>query len=280
MKKIFLFICIVAKAYGQTACGINQVKVTLSASQLQNSFASPVNVGLPLPGGNNFYEVISASLYYHYNGTPFNCPNNAAILIYNETSPEAQASSSTVLTNIGDKFLRFNVFGSDIPQLTFNKDLVIRADGISTVGNGTMDIYITYKVGGQVISAPVLDTIVTLTPFQVASIFTLPVTLIQSPGTNKTIEVVSITDKLIFNTTAYLGHQTLIVKTATATDQQATGTVLNYSANCKHLMPVSAPVGLTQLIPNQPLIATTLSGNPTTGDSSIELHIYYRIVDY
>ncbi len=283
MKKILFIILIFCQSLsGQTLDNIYKIKKHLTSSDILTGFSSPIDVGLPLPGTGKAYEVVSVSVQFNYGTTTFTA-GDGSFYIHTENLSiiNYQAATTSLINFPFSSFARAAVNALAI-QLIENKRLFITIGDDSSVGDGDADVYIDYRIineNGNTAS-PILDTIITLTSPQILSIGTTPVTLITSPGANKTIEIVSITDKLIFNTTAYTGHQTLVVKTATANSIHVTCSVLNQTANCKHHAVVTAPGTLTQIIPNQALIATTESGNPTTGDGSIQLHIYYRIVDY
>jgi len=282
MKKLILLLIISISSKAQPIERIYKVTRHLTTAEIKTGNSSPINVGLPFPGIGKAYEVVSASVRYNFNTVTFNC-GDGSIYIHTENLAiiNYQAATTSILNFPYGNYARAAVNSLDV-QMVENKRLFLTIGDDSSIGDGSADVFINYRIIGQYVAdaALIQDTIVTITSPQLLNIFTSPVTLIPSPGLTKTIEVVSMTDKLIFNTTAYAGHQTLIVTTATATDPQAVGTVLNQNANCKHLMINTAPGGQTQLLANQPLIATTQAGNPTTGDSSIELHIYYRIVDY
>lgn len=280
MKKlIILFTIISLSLFGQDAEQIYRAKVPLTATQIRTAFSAPVQM-IASPGAGKAIEVINADIEFIFGTASFNMIDGGCGLITN-TAQSYQFFASQVLLNSVSAITRMTDQTGDISQLVYNQPVYFKSVFDASLGDGTANIYILYRIINANPPAPaILDTIVTLTSAQILSLFTTPVTLIPAPGSNKTIEVVSMTDKLIFNTTAYLGNRTLVAKTATATGNQAVGTVLNQIANCKHHMIVTAPIGLSQILSNQPLIATTLPGDPTTGDSSIQLHIFYRILDY
>ncbi len=274
MKKIiilFMLFCLGTKAQ------VKSIAVPVLAAQIQSGFSTPIDIGVSLSSGEAI-EIISASCDWSANTTPY---TSLFFYLWTDFAPSFQFYDGGFCLSSGtNQFVKLTPQGFASNSIVINQHVFIRTDSDSFSGDGTGIFYITYRILGAPPKVPIFDTIITLTSSEILALNTTPVTLIASPGINKTIELVSVTDKLIFNTTAYAGHQTLIVTTATASGPQVVCTVLNENANCKHLAPVTTPGATTQIIPNQPLIATTQSGNPTTGDSSIELHIYYRIVDY
>jgi hypothetical protein len=155
--------------------------------------------------------------------------------------------------------------------------------GINSIDNFLNATSFEIRVYDTSPTPEIKDTTVNLSSAQILNIFSSPVTVIPSPGVGKTIELVQATGKLMFNTTAYIANSTLLLKTATATAAQTAFTgILNAGANAKaNNTLVNPDLSIdTQIIANQPLIATTQTTNPINGNSTVELHIYYRIVDY
>lgn len=117
---------------------------------------------------------------------------------------------------------------------------------------------------------------------EVLTLFSDPITIINTPGAGKVIEVISASALLTFNTAAYTVITELYLTTATADQRQASifnilqSTVTRHGKATITSLPVTATI--TQLLPDQALIVTT-SGDPGVGDSNIDIFLSYRIID-
>ena len=109
---------------------------------------------------------------------------------------------------------------------------------------------------------------------------TTPQTIVSAQGAGKAIEVVSASVKVDFNTTAYATNTGMLLITDTATSQQANADIGATVAQVGKFRTteVGSP-SLTQLIANQALTVTVDSGDPTAGDSDIEVFVLYRVID-
>lgn len=281
MKKIIV-IFMLFSLWGKAQNEFNFVAVHLTSAQIKTMDTAPVDVGLSAPGPNKAYEVISLAVDYHYGTIPFDGADYIAIATFPLNM--AQARTNIILDQSNSVYAKGSILFLTADQLVNNQKLFIHTGNDSNNGDGDCDVYITYRVITSYTNfAPsVLDTTITLTSPQLLNIFTAPVTIIPSPGANKTIEVVSATAKLLFNTTPYASTNNIALICATATAPQITFSILNGTSNKKFIAyPTTASgANATQLISNQPLQATNQITNPTAGDSSVELHIYYRIVPY
>ncbi len=118
-----------------------------------------------------------------------------------------------------------------------------------------------------------------------AAILTLngtPVTIVSAPGAGKVIEVISVTIRMLFGTTAYATNTALRVITATAQDEQVreSRSLLSTVSRITRGTVVGSGPGATdlQLVDNQALIIDAETGNPTAGDGDIIYYVTYRII--
>ncbi len=278
MKKICLyFLLIPIFCLSQNPAKINHTVISLTSNQIRNLYSAPIDIGINL-SPNETVEIITMCCDWHGNSTPY---TSLFLYIWTEFAPSFQLFDNAALLLPGiDKFIYFTNSGFSSNALVKGQHVFIRSDSDSFTGDGTGVFYITYRILGSNDQPELKDTIVTLTSSQILNLFSTPITLIPAPGSNKSIEVLSATAKLNFNSIAYLGHTSLSLIIGTANSTIASTGIVTQGSNVKWLMPVSSPNGTTQLIENQPLIAISDLANFTTGNSTVTLHIYYRIEDY
>jgi hypothetical protein len=94
------------------------------------------------------------------------------------------------------------------------------------------------------------------------------------------IEVVSASVKIDFNSAAYATNTFIQLIVNGATTAQYGGGILNATvATTKKLPEISTTSATTtQLITNAALQVSTLTGNPTAGDSDITVFVNYRLI--
>jgi hypothetical protein len=124
---------------------------------------------------------------------------------------------------------------------------------------------------------------VTLTPTEVKAGFTTALDIIPALGAGKVAKVISASGQIAtYGTAPYATNVTLLIKTATADDAQFSNAIILTSTVARHIN--FAPVASTgstskQLISNQPVQVSILTGNPTAGDSNVILHVAYTIIE-
>ncbi|MEE8153290.1 MAG: hypothetical protein V3T76_09715 [candidate division NC10 bacterium] len=126
-------------------------------------------------------------------------------------------------------------------------------------------------------------SVVTLSAAQILALFTTPVTLIPAQGADTVIQVLRITAKLIFGATAYTipGFSRLEIHESSLAGQLInnwTGSFVSSGAD-KAEQPTSA-LSYLQMTENVPVVAAYSVGNPTLGDSTIELHTLYSVAQF
>lgn len=115
----------------------------------------------------------------------------------------------------------------------------------------------------------------------VLTMFTTPIQLI--PAVNGyAIQLLSLSTRVVFNTTAYASNTTLNFLTDTATTYQfRSANVLNATLDRTYIgwgNGGSAVAGTTQLIANKDIMITTEGGNPTSGNSNLLIKGTYKII--
>lgn len=110
-----------------------------------------------------------------------------------------------------------------------------------------------------------------------------PIDLIAAPGAGFAIHVISVTEQVFFNTTVYATNTTYDIKAQTATVGQyrSTGGLLA-TVNTKRIVPqfTTFAAGSTQIVENVPIQFFVPAGDPTAGDSDIEITLNYRVVTF
>ena len=120
---------------------------------------------------------------------------------------------------------------------------------------------------------------ITLTAAQVKTLNTSPITIVSAVA-GYAIEVVSASVKIAFNTTAYATNTFIQLIVNGATTAQYGAGILNATvATTKKLPEISTTSATTtQLITNAELEVSTLTGDPTTGDSDVTVYVNYRLI--
>ena len=126
------------------------VKHTLTAAEIRGSATTPVLVsGIPAPGAGKMIVVLGVQARFNWNSVQFDATSVLTVVSDNyKMSPGANG--------IAFAFENINSFTSDkigtgflygMPEnLEENEQIYIAGDADSTVGNSTVDVYITYKI--------------------------------------------------------------------------------------------------------------------------------------
>jgi len=120
----------------------------------------------------------------------------------------------------------------------------------------------------------------TIASADVLQLNSTPLTIVAAQGAGTAIEVVSASVKIDFNSAAYATNTFIQLIVNGATTAQYGGGILNATvATTKKLPEISTTSATTtQLITNSALQVSTLTGNPTAGDSDITVRVLYRVI--
>lgn len=107
-----------------------------------------------------------------------------------------------------------------------------------------------------------------------------PLTIVSAAGAGNAIEVVSASVKINFNTAAYATNIQLELICSGADLEQFRMPCLDATVSkVVRMYPVSSiAAGNTQIITNTDLQVSVSSGDPTAGDSEIDVFVLYRII--
>ena len=117
----------------------------------------------------------------------------------------------------------------------------------------------------------------------VLQLYTTPQPIIAAQGTGTVIDVLSASVSIDYNSQDYATNLGIEIKTFGATDNQFESTnALNADTSVIRKMTVhdgSFSASDTQLIANSGVYVQALNGNPTDGDSDIEVFVLYRVIN-
>lgn len=109
-----------------------------------------------------------------------------------------------------------------------------------------------------------------------------PVQIVAAPGSGKMIEVISVSNKIIFNSIAWDTNTTLRIIINTAQAAQITDADILRSTGSRIIRGSMGIAGLsttdTQIVENQALMIDVITGNPANGDSDIIYYVTYQII--
>lgn len=130
---------------------------------------------------------------------------------------------------------------------------------------------------------PPLTFSTTISTAQVLALFTTPITIVAAQGANTVIRVLAITAKLLFNTTAYTVpgfgrleiHETNLAGPIISSFQ---GSFVSAVADV--VEQPSPDLSFLVLAEDVPLVAAFTVGNPTVGDSPIEIKALVQLIQF
>ena len=120
--------------------------------------------------------------------------------------------------------------------------------------------------------------VVSLSQSDILTLNSVPVELIAAAGANQVIELLSVTAKLVYNSSSYVSANELRIVYSGETNgiMQLSTTFLTNGASVTHRAAWTSNVLMTA---NTAVKAYVHNANPTAGDSTIKLFISYRIID-
>lgn len=157
-------------------------------------------------------------------------------------------------------------------------------------GSGQYSFYQIFDQFGQLASNVIVPSAnldpqviqylkVTLTAAQVKALHGTPVTLIAAPGAGKFIQLIDALIYLNFNTTGYAAGSAVNIVDGGATVATTTAALIN-TGSAIAIQPGFPLVGTTNSVGtgNSALTITAASSEFTTGDSPVDVHLWYAVV--
>ena len=124
---------------------MKHIKVSLSAAQIKTLQSVPIEL-VPAPGAGYALEPVSCAVFYNYVSAAFNAVSGI-LEVYTDTGVSQHLrTESAIIGNTSDKFHRMHHQDGDLADIIENKSLKIRCINDSTLGDGTVDIYLSYNV--------------------------------------------------------------------------------------------------------------------------------------
>jgi hypothetical protein len=107
-----------------------------------------------------------------------------------------------------------------------------------------------------------------------------PQTIVAAQGAGKAIEVMGASVKVDFNSAAYATNTSITLIASGANLYQASATILaSVSSTTRFRIAGASSSTDTQAIANAALQVSVDTGDPTTGDSDIEVFVLYRVIN-
>lgn len=124
---------------------------------------------------------------------------------------------------------------------------------------------------------------VTITSAEMLALFTTPKEIIPAQGSGTIIVPLSVTAKMVNNTTPYATNVTFNIYTnGTAGALVSTDKFINtvLASPSYHQLELIQPtiISNSNIAENQPIEATVPLGNPTGGDGDVEIFVTYRVI--
>ena len=120
----------------------------------------------------------------------------------------------------------------------------------------------------------------TLTSVQILDLNATPIEIIAAPGAGKAIQIITAMARVNFNTAAYATNTSLHLLFDTAVD--IVFTISNALVATSIRIANGAPNTLIgtgqQIIENKKVDVTSIGGNPTVGDSTVDVYVAFRTV--
>jgi len=126
-------------------------------------------------------------------------------------------------------------------------------------------------------------SVITLSIAEILALFATPITLVPAQGANTAVRIIAVTAKLIFGTTAYtvpaLSRMEIretnlagsLISNFQGSFVQSVATVVAQPSNS---------IAFLTILENVDIVAAYTSGNPTLGDSTIEIHTLFSVVRF
>lgn len=130
--------------------GWQMIKVSLTSTQILSLFSSPVQI-LPSPGVNRAYQFLSNNfIRLNFNTTPY-ATNLTIAGVYDTVNKQAVMANGFIIQAPQTKTVNFLLASPastlTVPQIVTNSPFYINVQtGNPLLGDGTLDIWITYRI--------------------------------------------------------------------------------------------------------------------------------------
>lgn len=134
----------------------------------------------------------------------------------------------------------------------------------------------------DIFGSSIQSTSLSIASADVLQLNSTPLTIVAAQGAGTIIEVVSAVLKIDFNSVAYATNTTITLLTSGAIVPQADNSIdasVSRYGKFRNRYTSGEPSTVTQLIENAALTVTVDTGDPTAGDSNIEIFVIYRVIN-
>lgn len=192
---------------------------------------------------------------------------------------------------VNDSATSFNILGDDnfigagsknVSILGNNNEVIDGASNVSIINSDNQKVSednIMIVDGNKMSNCRVQCASLTIPTAEVLTLNSVPVEIVAAPGAGYAVQVINAAFNIDFNSVAYATNTTLEVVTNTATTAQVKCEITSTSNQFGTLS--SAVIGNpteTQIIENAALNVSVQTGDPTAGNSDIEIKVLYRII--
>jgi len=173
-----------------------------------------------------------------------------------------ETATSTGVTTIGD--IDSVLLDTLLTVDPTNDTIDFSAKGIDT---NSVDIPITVKT--------------TMSSSDILNMNTTPVIPTMTVPTGYAVQILDVYGRLNYNTTPYATNTTINIVFSTAVGQSVwqSANVLGDTANVIRRFTKTSGSAAEVVIPNDPLVITCIAGNPTAGDSTVDVYITYKLIE-
>ncbi len=256
--------------------GSYRTSITLTSSQIKSLNSTPVTL-IESPEGDKSIKVNSIFARITFGSAAYVGAGAMEFRYTNGSGDKVCADMSNAFITNGSTTYRQckGTLGNDVGDYRDEK-IVATSTTDFTDGDSTITLDIAYEI------VDTFTKVVTLSSADILSLNTTPVEIIANPGAStKSIQVLSLTAELDFNSAAYVGGGVLQFRYDNAAGTKATADIANsFIISGTDATATAAPVE-TELATtvNRELLALISSSDPTTGDSPIDITIEYLILD-
>lgn len=118
-------------------------KVSLSSAEILNLETTPKTL-VAAPGTGKIVQILNYIIKYNY-GTVAYVPNGVLQVFYDTAADVVSEETVLTLTNSISKYINI-LTAATTSQILEDKAVILMNSGTPTDGDGTLDIYITYKI--------------------------------------------------------------------------------------------------------------------------------------
>lgn len=120
----------------------------------------------------------------------------------------------------------------------------------------------------------------TMSSADILNLGTTPVIPTMTVPTGYAVQILDICGRLNYNTTPYATNTTINIVFSTAVGQSVwqSANILGDTSNVIRRFVKTSGSGAEVIIPNDPLVITCVAGNPTAGNSTVDVYITYTLV--